>query len=145
MKGAIKPDHISTNKYELLILGMPSLTTVEITGLEDELQTTELPDRTRASGGNTGPTEFDVIIPMHHTVERAAMEIWFREGQDPVLPTYKKGGTLIYKSISGNSFSSRTLIGVFVTKRADPDLEMEGEGEMASITYTLSVDKILPF
>lgn len=144
MKGAIKPDHIPVNNYELLMLGLPSLTPVEISGLEDGLQTTELPDRTRASGGNRGPLEFDITIPMHHTVEQAAMEIWFREGQDPVLPTYKKVGSLIHKSISGSILRTYTLIGAFVSKRALPDLEMGAEGEQANVVYTISVDDMLP-
>lgn len=144
MKGTIKPDHIPVNKYELLMLGMPPLTPVEISGLEDELQTTELPDRTRASGGNRGPSEFTIKLPMHHTVEQAAMEIWYRSSQDPVLPTYKLAGTLIHKSISGNSFRTFSLIGVFPTKRVNPDLEMSNEGEMATVEWTLSVDDILP-
>ena len=55
MKGAIKPNHMAVNKYTLTVIGMPPLTPTEISGLEEELQTVELPDRTRASGGNTGP------------------------------------------------------------------------------------------
>ncbi len=144
MKGAIKPDHAPVNNYELLFLGLPSLTPVEMSGLEDELQTTELPDRTRASGGNRGPSEFDIAIPMHHKTEIAAMEIWYREGQDPVLPTYKKPGTVIWKTVSGAVAASRTLVGAFVSKRVDPDGEMANEGEQANVTYTISVDDILP-
>lgn len=144
MKGAIKADHIPTNNYELLILGLPTLTPVEISGLEDELETTDLPDRTVASGGNRGPFEFTMLIPMHHTVEQAAMEIWFREGQDPVQPTYKKAGTLIHKSISAQNLRTFSLIGAFVSKRVLPDLEMKGEGEQANVEWTIKGDDILP-
>lgn len=144
MKGALKPDHIPVNKYTLLILGLPTLTPVEISGLEDELQTTELPDRTRASGGNRGPANFTIKLPMHHLVEAAAMELWFREAQDPVLPTYKKLATLIHKSISGNTVRTFSLVGMFPTKRTLPDLEMANEGEMATVDWDISVDDILP-
>jgi len=144
MKGTIKPDHIPVNKYKLLVLGLPEITATEISGLEDELQTTELPDRTVASGGNRGPTEFTIMVPMHHTVEQAAMEVWFRESQDPVLPTYKKAGTIIHYSISGQVDRTYSLIGVFPSKRATPDLEMANEGEMAAVEWTLKVDDVLP-
>jgi len=144
MKGVIKEDHISTNNFELLIIGLPPITPISVSGLEDELQTVQLPDRTNVSGGNRGPSEFDVAIPMHHTIERAAMELWYLEGQDPVSPTYKKPGTLIFKKISGAIGASFTLLGAFVKKRALPDAEMEGEGEMATVTYTISVDDHLP-
>lgn len=144
MKGEILPDHIPVNNYELLVLGLPSLTPTEISGLEDELQTTELPDRTRASGGNRGPGEFTMMLPMHHLVEQAAMEIWFRSAQDPVLPIYKLVGTLIHKSISGTTLRTYSLLGMFPTKRVLPDLEKENEGELALVEWTISVDDILP-
>lgn len=144
MKGVIQSDHIPVNKYTLSILGLVDLTPTEIGGLEDELETTDLPDRTRASGGDRGPTEITIMLPAHHTVEQAAMEVWFRESQDPVLPTYKKTLTLIMTSVSGNNDRSFTLTGVFPTKRATPDLEMANEGEMAGIEWTLSVDDIIP-
>lgn len=144
MKGVIDPDHIPVNKYELNFLGIVGLTPTEVSGLEDELETTDLPDRTRASGGNRGPSEITIMLPMHHTVEQAAMEIWYRECQDPVLPTYKKVGTLRHNSLSGNISRSFTLNGSFITKRVLPDLELENEGEMASVEWTISVDDIIP-
>lgn len=144
MKGEIRPDHMPQNKYTLSIAGIIPLTATEISGLEDELETVELPDRTMASGGNRGTSEIEVTMPMHHTLERAAMEVWFREGQDPVLPTYKKPVTLIHHSLSGESNATYTLLGVFPTKRVLPDLAKSNEGEMASIVWTLSVDDIVP-
>lgn len=144
MKGEMLPDHIPVNNYELLVLGLPALTPTEISGIEDELQTTELPDRTRASGGNRGPTEFTMMIPMHHLIEQAAMELWFRESQDPVSPTYKKVGTLIHKSISGATLRTYSNIGMFPTKRVLPDLEKENEGEIALVEWTISADDIEP-
>jgi hypothetical protein len=144
MKGVLKPDHIAVNNFELLVLGMPALTVLEVKGLDDELQKTELPDRTMASGGNRKATEFTMKLPMHHLVEQAAMEIWFREGQDPVLPTYKKAATLIHKSISGQVLRTYSMIGIFPFKRTLPDLEMKNDGEMATTEWSMSVDDVLP-
>ena len=140
MKGAIAPDHIPVNKYQLLVAGVLPLTITEISGIEDELQTTELPDRTIASGGNRGPSEVEIKIPEHHLVEQAAMEVWYKEAQDPVSPTYKKDGSLIKFSLSGNVLRTFSLMGVFPKKRGQPELAMSNEGEASLITWTLSVD-----
>lgn len=144
MKGQIKPDHIPVNKYQLTIIGLPPLTPIEISGMEDELETTDLPDRTTASGGNRGPSEFTMMIPAHHLVEVAACEVWYKEAQEPVSPGYKKPGILAMKSLSGKAARRRTLVGAYISKRADPDLELANEGEMAAIEYTVKVDDIIP-
>lgn len=144
MKGAILPDHMPVNKFQLIFIGLPPLTAVEVSGLENELETAEMPDRTRASGGNRKATEITIKLPMHHAVEQVAMEAWLRESQDPVLPTYKKVGTLIHPSLSGVQLRSFQLVGVFPTKQKLPDLEMKNEGEIALVEWTLSVDDVLP-
>lgn len=143
MKGAIKADHIPTNKFVLFVLGLPPLTPVEISGMEDELEVVTLPDRTQATGGNRKASEFTMMIPMHHTLERIACEAWFREAQEPVLPTYKKVASLIHRSGAGTKFSTYSLVGVFISKRKLPDLELVGDGEMAMIEYTIKVDDII--
>ena len=144
MKGAIQGDHIPLNKYQLIVLGMPELIFTEISGLEEELETVDLPDRTVASGGQTKTLEFTATLPAHHLIMQAAMELWFVEGRDPVASTYKKTATLILKSISGSTFRTYSLIGLFVCKRATPDLEMANEGEMATIEWTFKADQMLP-
>lgn len=144
MKGVIKSDHIPVNKYLLIIIGLPPLNPIEISGMEDELETVDLPDRTVASGGNRKASEFTMMIPLHHTLEVAACEAWFLEGQEPVSPAYKKAGTLIMRSISGATIRTRSIVGAFIHKRTDPDLELVNEGEMASLEFTVKVDDILP-
>lgn len=144
MKGEIQPDHMPVNNFSLKVIGLLDLTAVTISGIDDELQTVDLPDRTVASGGNRAATEFDVGIPAHHTAEIAAMEAWYIESQDPITPTYKKPCTLIMNSLSGAKSRTYTLVGVFPKKRATPDLDMGADGDMAVITYTMSVDNIVP-
>lgn len=146
MKGAILPDHMPVNKYQLIVIGIlaTQLTPVEISGMEDELQTVDLPDRTKASGGYRGPSEIEVTLPMHHTQEQLAMEAWYAECQDPVSPGYKKAATLVHQTISGTGSRSFSMVGVFPTKRALPDLDMTNEGEQANVVWTLSVDDIVP-
>jgi len=144
MKGEVQADHIPVNKFQLKVVGLLDIYLSTVSGIEDELQTIDLPDRTKASGGNRAAGEFTAMQPIHHTAEVAAMEIWFKEGQDPISPTYKKPCTLIMQSLSGQKEKSYTLIGVFVTKRALPDLDKGDDGEMAQIEWTFSFDDILP-
>jgi hypothetical protein len=145
MKGVLNPDHIGLNNYQLIVLGdVPPLTPVAIGELEDELEVAELPDRTIASGGSRLPTEFDLTLAAHHTLEIAGMEKWFIEAQGPVAPTYKKDCTLILKKVGGDIGRVYNLHGVFPKKRVTPALEMENVGELANIVYTMSVDDVLP-
>ncbi len=90
MKGEIQPDHMPVNKFVFQVVGLIPLTVIEMSGIEEELETTELPDRTVASGGETKAFEFTLMMPTHHTAEQAVMELWLQESKDPVSPTYKK-------------------------------------------------------
>lgn len=136
MKGVISGDHIPVNKYQLLFLGLPPLTITEVTGLEQELQTTDLPDKTVASGGDTMPVEFAIKIPAHETVQIAAIELWFSLCKGDVDPGYKLMGTLILQSITNNILRTYSLVDAFPFKRGLPDLAMENEGEVAVVEYT---------
>lgn len=144
LKGAIKPDHIPVNKYVMSVVALLPLTFTEISGIEEETDVIDLPDRTRASGGNSQPFEFTVMQPMHHTAEVAAMEVWFQEGKDPVTPTFKKPVTLRYISGTGAIERQYAILGAWVSKRKLPDLSMENEGEMAQIEWTFQADSLLP-
>lgn len=144
MKGEIQPDHIAVNKFLLQVVGLIPLTVTEVSGIEDELDTMELPDRTIASSGTRRATEFTMMMPMHHGAEQAAMEAWFRECQDPISPTYKKPCTLTHQSISGGASRSYSLSGVFPKGRNLPDLEKINDGDMAQVEWVMSVDDVLP-
>lgn len=144
LKGKIKDDHIPLNKAELLVPGVPNLVAVTISGLEQAIQAVDLPDRTKRSGGQTEPVEFEIEVPMHHKTEVAGMDIWFQMGQDPVTPGYLRAGTLRFNSISGQNKKSYTLIGLWCSGRNTPDADMANEGELAMVTYVLNADDILP-
>ena len=144
MKGDIQPDHIPVNKFQLIVVGLPPIHFTQLSGIEEELDVTDLPDRTKATGGNTQPVEFTAMTPLHHTVERAALEAWFQEGQDPVSPTYQKAASLIHSSIGGGSLATFSLIGLFISKRKLPDLDTANEGEMAVVEWTFNANDLLP-
>lgn len=144
MKGEIQTDHMPTNKYTLQVAGLITIVTTEVSGIEEELETVELPDRTIASGGQRKATEFTMMTPMHHSAERVALEAWYQEAHDPVTSTYKKPCTLTVQSLSGSTSANYTLSGVFIKGRNLPDLSKTSEGDMAMIEWTLSVDDILP-
>lgn len=144
MKGSIQPDHIPANKYRLIVVGMPPLLFTEISGIEDEVETTDLPDRTVASSGTKKAVEFTAMAPAHHGAQRAAMELWYKGAQDPIAPDYKKQATLVQESGTGRIVMRHELSGLFVHKRKLPDMKMEDEGTMSSIEYTFKADNIEP-
>lgn len=144
IKGTILPDHVQVNKFQLQVVGLPPLTPMAISGIEEELDTVELPDRTSQTGGRSKPVEFELTIPMHHQLEQAAMESWFDECKDPVSPLHKKVATLLAFSQSNITQKSWFLSGLFPSKRALPDFELENDGEMANVVWTMKADELLP-
>lgn len=145
MKGAIKPGHMPANKFQFLVLGLPPITFTQVSGIEDELEVVDLPDRTKASGGNRKAIEFTATVPMHHLAEQAALELWFSQSQDPVDPGYKKIATLIFLSIDGSVFRTFSLTGVFPSKRSTSELDMSNEGEMTTTEWTFQADDVGAF
>ena len=143
-KGTIGGDIIPVNKFKLLVAGLVPITFTKVGSLESELERVDLPDRTRATGGNSKALEFEVETPAHHKVEQAALEAWYREGHDPVSPTYKKVGTLVLLSNSGAITRSFSILGMFPVKRGLPDLEMANEGDPAMVKWTFSADDVVP-
>lgn len=143
LKGLIQPGHIPVNKYQLIFPGMPPLTVVKIGGLEEELEVAEMPDRTVHSNGQTKASEFTMELMMHHEIEQLAMEAWYAMSKDPVLPGYKKDGTLIHLSVSTTGVPSVfALSGVFPKKRKLPDLDMGNDSDAAVVEWTMSVDDL---
>lgn len=143
MKGSVQPNHIPVNNYELIIVGLPKILFVTVSGLEEETESVDLPDRTKASGGNSTPVEFTATSFEHHIIELAALEAWRLEGKGNVSPLYKKVATLIKRGIDGKVVTTRTLIGLWNKKRKDADLDLANEGEPAMVEWTLSADEVL--
>jgi hypothetical protein len=145
IKNVINENRIQVNKYLLdLQPGIGSVLLTTISGLEEELDAVELPDRTTRSGGRKKSIEFEVTQPLHHDLEVARMEAAYVEAQDPVSPLHLKVGTLIQFDQSGLPRRKFTLLNVWVKKRVHSDLELENDGDMATITWTLQCDEILP-
>ena len=145
LKGKVLEGHIPNNLFTMIVIGGPPLTPTKVSGVEEELAVAELPDRTVASDGQTNATEVEIEIPTHHHLEQAFMELWFRESQEPVLPSYKKAVTLVMHSVMAGVLPRvYSLAGVFPKMRKMPDLEMAGSGEMTVVAWTLSVDDVTP-
>lgn len=144
IKGIISPDHVQLNKFDLRVIGLPPLVITAISGIEEELDMSDLPDRTKATGGRVKPVEFDITIPAHEIQSQISMESWYGETQDPVTPTHKKIGTLILFTQSNFPLRSFTLVGMMPRGRNLPDFEMENDGEMADVVWPMSADQIEP-
>jgi hypothetical protein len=143
LKGQIKGDHAPLNKFKLLVVGLPEITCVTVSEIPEELNVVDMPDRTVRSGGQTAPVELEIAVPAHHLVEIAALEFWYRQGQDPIDPGYKKVATLIIYTGTGIPLTHE-LLNVFIAGRTIPALDMLNEGEMAMKTYTLRADRVTP-
>ena len=144
MKGTIHPDHIPKNKFSLRVRGLPEIVFIKIDGLEEELEVVEIPDRTRASGGNTKAGDFTAAVPTHHVEQIQAIEAWMVDSTDPVNPGYKKTGILTKVSITGMRRVIFTILGMFPSKRASDSSDMEDEGNMDTTTFTFNFDDIVP-
>lgn len=144
LKGQIQPDHFPRNKYALQVTGMIPVVFHSISGLEEEIDVVDLPDRTRASGGNAKAFEFTARQPMHHIAEVLAMRVWFNENKDPISSTAKKMATLVMESGTGQRQQSFTLLGLWPSKEVLPELSFEDEGEMAEIEWTFQCDEKIP-
>lgn len=145
LKNKIKPDHMPVNKYRLAIIGAPAeIAIISVSGLETEVGVIDLPDRTRASGGEPSASEFTVQVPMHHLTDVLYMDLWFQMANDPIVPGYKRDGSLIHTSGTGQGIQTYNLAGVFVSKRKLPDLSWEDDGNMAVVEYTLQCDLVVP-
>lgn len=145
LKGLILPGHIPVNKYQLIFPAMPPLVVTKLGGLEEELEVAELPDRTVHSNGQTKALELTIEMCMHHIIERLAMEAWFADSKDPVVPGYKKDGTLLHLSVSAVGLPVvYSVNGAFPKMRKTPEMDMTNESDAATMEWTLSVDSVDP-
>lgn len=148
MKAVILEDHIPLNKFILSVDGIDiDFTFTTLSGIEEELDVAEMPDRTVASGGRTKTVEFSAMLPLHHVSEQTAMEEWYNQthgtGRNPTVDlAYKRAGTLRLSSISGDIQSTWLLDELFPSKRALPDFEMDNDGEMAQVEWTFRASDI---
>lgn len=140
LKNKIQPDHAPINKYELQILGLPKITFTKVSGMEQEVKKTNMPDMTAVSGGESESFEITAEIPLHHDAEIQAIEDWHDEGKDPVQLTYKKSGTMEYKRASGVTARAYALIGVWIPKLKYPDADMSDSETPAMLEITMSID-----
>lgn len=143
LKRTIRPDHMPVNNYEMIVNGMPKIVFLKVDGLDEELETVDLPDRTARSGGNTKALSFTAVQPMHHANEVAAMERWYADSQHPVKPDYLKNATLIFKSLTDLHSKSYALVEIFPHKRAPSNADMNDEGKPAEITWTFRCTQLI--
>jgi len=133
------------NKYQFAMVGLivPVIDFVSVTIGEQEIPMVEMPDRTRVTSGQTSPVEITAKVPSHHTDQITAMQLWYREGQDPVTPTYKKAGVLTVFSGEGNSINW-TVTGAWCSKYNIDDLDMANDADAHYVEFTIQVDDLTP-
>lgn len=142
MKGVLREDHIPSNKFTLsvpLVAG-GQFTPISVTGFDRKVGVVDLPDRTKATDGVSKAINFEMTLPAHHSDEIAAMELWFRESQDPVSPLYKKPGVFTQESLTGRIVRKWELIGLWTSGPKNDDSKLADEGTMVTITYQMHCD-----
>lgn len=143
MKGVIQEDHMPANKGTLKILGLPGIDFTTISGPTFATTEVELPDATVVSGGKRGPWEMTVTVPIHHLVQIVAMDLWVEDGKNG-KNGYKKSGSMIFPSVSGDKIKTYSLLGVWARDLTLPDQDMANDGDMNVNTYVLRGDDALP-
>jgi hypothetical protein len=144
IKNVVQPNRVQVNKYQLIVQpGVGSVLLVSIGGLEEELDKVDLPDRTSRSGGREKQGETEIVQPMHHDLEVLAVETWYRMCKN-TLPLYLKLGILMIFDEWGSPRKRYTLPNCWLSKRKHADLELDNDGEMATITWTMNYDQIIP-
>jgi hypothetical protein len=143
LKRTIKADHMPVNNYEMLVNGMPKIIFISVEGLDEELETVDLPDRTARSGGNTKALSFTAKQPLHHALEVQAMEQWYKDSQHPVKPDYLKNATLMFKSLTDMHSKSYALTECFPHKRVLSNADMNDEGKPAELTWTFRATEVV--
>jgi len=141
IKGVLQSNRVQVNKFELMIvpLTFPKPLFTRISGLEMELDTVDLPDRTTRSGGREKQVEFEVDQPMHHVIEVVAMEGWWKQCVN-TLPLYLKIGTLLILNEYLGRSQKFMLYNLWLSKRSQSDLDLDNDGDMAIITWTMKAD-----
>src|SRR5262245_16398934 len=107
IKGQIAQFHHPLNLFKLIVQSIAPpqpgpLTFTKISGISQEIDAVEMPDRTRHSGGQTKPGTFTAMMPSHHLLENVFMELWFRGCQESVDRDYKKDATLVMVPVGLN-------------------------------------------
>jgi len=143
MKGVIQDDHMPVNAGKLFIVGLPEFTFTTISGFTLATTEVELPDATVVSGGKRSPFEMTVTVPSHHLVEIAAMDLWVEQGKNGTSG-YKKAGSFVMTSVSGDIIKTYSVLGVWARDLTVPDQDMGNDGDMNVNTYVIRGDDALP-
>ncbi len=146
LKGAVQPNHVPLNRYKLTVnedggTATPLLV-FTVSGIEEELETVDLPDRTKAAGGTSKPVEFTITIPVHHTDAMSFMEQWYEAGKENTADGYKRDCLLDYLNVGGDIVKQYEVLSSFPFKFMLPDMELDNEGEIAMVEWTISADSI---
>ena len=143
-KGSLSVGYIPNNKFTLSIpeLGVGDLKIIEVSGIEQELETVELPDKTVATSGRAGIVEFTIKIPAHEDGAIAALDRWFMQCRGTVATDYKKDGTLALQNTYGDAVSSWAISGMFPMKRTLPEMNAAGAGDLSMSEWAFKADDV---
>lgn len=144
IKNVIQENRIQMNKFSFQAQpGVGAITLVSIGELAKELDKADLPDRTSRSGGRVKQATTELVQPAHHDLEVLAMDAWFAECQDPVTPTHLKIVTIVKFDQAGLPRRVLTLTNCWLSNKVESEMDLDNDGDQATITWTLEYDNIL--
>lgn len=143
-KGTVSADAALSNQFKLEITGLPAIVFTRVGDISSELVTTTMADQTVQTTGQVKPAEFEVDHYVHHTAERVAMEAWFLACASGATG-HKLPGFLYLLGADGSTIKATYMLdGVICKGRKLPEHDAMGDGEGVRLTWTCSVDSVLP-
>lgn len=142
MKGTVQAGAAVTNKFRLVVPGLPNTYWTRFGELTAELVTTEMADGTIQSTGRIKPGEVDADQYMHHVDERVGLEAWLVQCATGA-PGHKRAGELYFHGADGNPVAAYTLVGLLNKGRKTPELNRAQDGEGVQITWMFTFDDVI--
>jgi len=116
------------------------ITFTSISGLEQEIDAAESPDRTAHSTGIAKNVTLTVKCASHDDASISAMYEWYDECWGNVSEGYKKTGTLAFEDNRGIARKVYYLEGAWLKKFADDEAQMEESSKIHETEFSVSVD-----
>lgn len=142
-KGEVEAGSALTNKFRLEIIGGPNIYFSRVGEEAMEIKMAKMPDYTMQTTGQSDAIETEVDIMPHHEADRVYMEAWIADTLAGG-PTHKRAGIMHHLGANDQPVFSHFWDGVVNRGRKRPEMNKGSDGEALVLTYSLTIDAILP-
>jgi len=141
-KGSFGHDYVPLCNFNLKVEGLIELDVVEVSGLDQKIETVEFEDKIVHSLGRKGTLEFTVKFPIHAGIQMAALDLWWYGSLDPAQIGYKHNATLMFNTVSGEAKGIYLITGMFPSGRKYPNFNRTSS-EVALEEWTFKADDLI--